>query len=154
MIIIDARKEKFLNINIKSVIEEIVEHSPSNLFRKLNKIIIIDSDYKKRAIGRHYHNKDGSYEIELMMDTFDDLSPEVLNEKEVLTYQIGRTLFHELYHHQTRINHKKSVKKLRDEKLADEFGKKMVKEILSKVYSKEELKNFRERILKLKEIYT
>ncbi len=153
MVIKDLRKEKFIQIDVKTILERIIENTPDNLLNGLNRIVILDTDYRKTAIGRHRHMKDGSYEIEIMMDNFDIVPQELLEEDMINTLQISLVFFHELYHHKNGIYNKKPLKKEKDEKLADVFGKKMTKEIMNKIYSKDEGKAIKAKVAELQKVY-
>lgn len=57
MVIKDLRKEKFLQIDVKLILEKIINNSPSDLYNGLDRILILDTDYRKRALGRHRPKK-------------------------------------------------------------------------------------------------
>ncbi len=153
MVIKDLRKEKFLQLDVKAILEKIIDNAPENLFVGLNRIVVLDTDYRKSAIGRHRHMKDGSYEIEIMMDNFDIFPKELLEEEMIITLQVSQVFFHEIYHHKNGINNKKPLKKSKDEELADVFGKRMTKKVMNKIYTKDEGKAIKAKIAELQKVF-
>ncbi len=43
MVIKDVRKEKFIQIDVKTILERIIENTPDNLLNGLNRIVILDT---------------------------------------------------------------------------------------------------------------
>jgi hypothetical protein len=150
MNIIDYRNEKYLEWNGPKIIKKLLDYTPSKYLRNINKIILFDTDYKKKgAAGRLVKNKSAYFaSIEIMFDTLDKYPEYMISNEITIAFELSDILFHEIYHHRRVLNKLRKLKKDKDENNADLWGRRMTVETLNKIYPKKDLIKFKEEYFK------
>jgi hypothetical protein len=150
MEIIDNRRIKYLEFNVKEILLNIIKLSPQKYFIGVKKIIVLDSDYSNRNLeGRWVKYKSGSFcDIEIMIDSLDKYPGNMRETQITFIFEIANILFHEIYHQIRYIKKFRNLKKKQDESNADLFALKNTVSIMEKLYSKEELDKFKKEYYK------
>ena len=148
--IIDHRKEKYLEWNGPNIIQKILNASDPKYLRGIEKILLFDTDYKKKmAIGRWIPKKYGYMsDIEIMFDVLDKYPKNMLTNEITVAFELSDVLFHEIYHHRRSLINLKKHKKDKDEDQADIWGRKRAVEVMNKIYPKDKLRDFKKHYLK------
>ena len=147
MEIIDLRKSNYLDIDGVTILKNILNQIPNEYIIGVQKISLLDTDYEKiKAIGKWRRNYNSKYiQIEIMFDTFDKFSRNILEDEITIYLELGRILLHELYHNYQKTRNKRILKQKVEEFNANEWALKKMIDILNRLFPSTSLLNWKRK---------
>jgi hypothetical protein len=133
-------------VPIISILEEFMPRFDHKYFVGIKKIILFDKDYHRHTkiqASARYIPIEGTKNanIEYYLAPYNDLPNEAKKSRMFLTYEILRTLFHELYHHRIRGQRILRQPKFKQEQNnADQWAVNIINPIFLKSFPREKYK--------------
>jgi hypothetical protein len=145
MQIIDYRKGKYKDIQAEEILNRILENTPDKYLYGIKKIILLDTDYKNENAGGRWIKKKADLlsEIEIMFDSFDIYPEEMIGDEKTIVFELGKILFHEIYHNEKYKYKLKKLKHNKNEEEADLWGMEKIVKVMNKMYPSKELKDWK-----------
>ena len=147
---IEDKRETSAWVPAERILAEVIPHMPTKWTRGIRKLVLLDKDYHphRDAAGRYCLIKGTRRaDIELFFDYYAEFPDGLSNDYHYQRYRLICTLCHELYHH--FVNGQRIMKKpchKMEEKRASFWSDKASRYVMSKLYTKAEFQEHRDRI--------
>jgi hypothetical protein len=153
---IEDHRQHALDVPAVEVLERILPIVPTDL-RGIRTIVLFDRDYRRKKAAARYVALRGTRgaDIELFLDHYVSL-PETLRTSRIyVTFYLGWSLMHEIYHHRVRGQKRlrKPTDRLEDQR-ADRWAHDRAHRILETIFPREQHQEEYARIRKAREEMT
>src|SRR5882724_7536062 len=116
--IIEDIRRRTPDVPAVECLARVVPLIPRDYRRGIRKIVLLDRDYRGLKAGGRYVPVRGtrSADIELFLDSYASLPESLRTDRIFVTFSLGQSLMHEIYHHRIRrvSGRQKSTDKVED----------------------------------------